>query len=129
MTNESGFILVRSADVRKKVRECMPAGMTFTAVWMHDASFRLPDSAAGIEESAFEGDAGIRTVDAKNCGNIGGSAFADCRALSEIRLPRNCAIAPDAFANCGTFYVFAPADGTTETFCASREFMIFVEIR
>ena len=104
------------------------ANITMTAVWMHDAGFSLPDRIDRIEESAFEEDASIIVVDAKNCRTIGAKAFAYCSRLSEIHLPADCTIDGTAFEGSGTVYVFAPAGGTTEAFCAVRNYLIFVAI-
>ena len=95
---------------------------------MHIAAFSLPDAIAEIEESAFEGNTAMTVVDAKNCQSIGANAFAGCENLSEIHLGKNCTIASDAFADSGTLYVFAPAGGTTESFCSSRPNILFVSI-
>ena len=110
-------------------REITVTGNTIvTAIWMHTASFTLPAGTTAIEESAFAGDTAITLVDAKNCAHIGANAFEDCLNLSEIRLPGNCTIDGSAFIGCGTVYVFAPAGGTTQTFCGTRPYLIFVAV-
>ena len=89
--------------------------------------FTLPAALKTIEESAFEGVAGLTVVDASTCASIGKGAFKDS-GLQQIRLPKDCAIDADAFAGCGTVYVFAPAGGTTEAFCDSHDGVAFVDV-
>ena len=79
------------------------------------ADFILPR--AEIEESAFENDTLISIVDAGSCVSIGKNAFVGCTGLKQIRLPANCSIDPDAFAGCGTVYLYAPPGGKTEEDC------------
>lgn len=89
--------------------------------------FTLPAALKTIEESAFEGVAGLTVVDASTCASIGKGAFKDS-GLQQIRLPKDCAIDADAFAGCVTVYVFAPAGGTTEAFCDSHDGVAFVDV-
>ncbi len=109
----------------------MPASdVTVSAVFyppfIH-ADFTLPSALAAIEESAFEGLAGMTAVFVPDtCASIGKDAFKDCANLTQIRLPKNCAIDPAAFGD-QTIYVYAPAGGTTEAYCGSHENLIFVE--
>ena len=72
-----------------------------------------------------EGHAGF--VDARSVTSIGKWAFKDTE-LTQIRLPANCSIDADAFTGCGTVYVFAPAGGATEEFCANHNGVIFVKL-
>ena len=111
----------------------MPAGnVTVTAAFKQLPSafgtpnFTLPAACTAIEESAFEGLTLIKVVDASHCASIGKNAFKGCTNLNQIRLPKNCAIDANAFSGCGTIYVYAPAGGTTETYCGSHENLIFV---
>ena len=87
--------------------------------------FTLPAALTTIEESAFEGVAGMRIVDASNCSSIGKDAFKDCTNLMQIKLPANCEIDPVAFDH--EVYVFAPDDGLTKQCCDAQSNLIFVE--
>lgn len=87
--------------------------------------FTLPANLQTIEANAFEG-AKMTIVDAHTCTEIGAEAFKSCTALRQIKLPKDCTIAADAFAGCGTVYVFAPAGGTTESWCRNRTGIVFV---
>lgn len=86
--------------------------------------FYLPT--ADIGESAFEDDPAITTVDASQCPSVGKDAFKGCGNLTQISLPLNCDIDVHAFDDCGTVFVFAPADGTTQAFCEDIENCVFV---
>ena len=90
------------------------------------AAFTLPTGLRKIEESAFEGMTAMTVVDAGHCTAVGKWAFRGCTGLTELRLPKNCTIAPDAFTGCGTVYIFAPAGGKTEAYCAAHENCVFV---
>ena len=79
------------------------------------ADLTLPDGPVTIAESAFENDVRITSVDAHTCTAIGANAFKGCIRLTKIRLPKNCTIADSAFDNTALETIFAPADGTTET--------------
>ena len=58
---------------------------------------------------------------------IGRRAFYGCFRLSAIRLPKDCDIHDEAFKGCNTVYVFAPAGGSTEAYCAAHENCVFVK--
>ena len=88
--------------------------------------FTLPEGLTTIEESAFEGDTLITVVDAGNCTSIGAYAFKGCTNLTQILLDKDCDIDNTAFSDCGTVFVFAQANGKTETFCDTREGIEFV---
>lgn len=92
-----------------------------------DPDFTMPAALKTIEESAFEGMPLLHVVDAGSVTAIGQGAFKDS-GLQQIRLPKDCAIDADAFAGCGTVYVFAPAGGTTEAFCNSHSDVTFVDV-
>ena len=92
-----------------------------------DPDFTMPAALKTIEESAFEGMPLLHVVDAGSVTAIGQGAFKDS-GLQQIRLPKDCAIDADAFAGCGTVYVFAPAGGTTEAFCAGHDGVTFVDV-
>ena len=68
----------------------------------------------------------MTSVDAGNCATIGKWAFKDCTGLNLIHLPKNCTIDATAFSGCGRVYVFAPAGGSTETFCGTQENCVFM---
>ena len=87
--------------------------------------FTLPAGTTTIEASAFEGVEEMTVMDAHTCTFIGKDAFKDCTELKQIKLPKDCAIHDAAFDD-QKIYVFAPAGGTTEAYCASRENLIFV---
>ena len=111
----------------------MPRGnVTVTATFIPvfgPASFTLPASIKTIEESAFEGNTAIGIVYVPDtCTAIGANAFKDCTGLTQIRLPKNCTINGTAFTGCtGLIAVFAPAGGTTETWCASHNITFVAE--
>ena len=88
--------------------------------------FSLPAGVGIIEESAFEGVAGMTVVDAGSCTSIGKDAFRGCVNLTQIRLPAGCEIDPAAFDH--EVYVFAPADGLTKQCCDAQSNLILVEI-
>ena len=67
----------------------------------------------------------IKAVETSRCISIGKNAFKGCTNLTQIRLPKNCAIDANAFGS-QTIYVYAPAGGTTETYCKAHENLIFV---
>ncbi len=92
-----------------------------------DPDFTMPAALKTIEEGAFEGMPLLHVVDAGGVTAIGKGAFKDS-GLQQIRLPKDCAIDADAFAGCGTVYVFAPAGGTTEAFCDSHDGVTFVDV-
>ncbi len=87
--------------------------------------FILPSQLSEIEQSAFEGLTTMSAVDAKNCVSIGSRAFKGS-GLTRIKLPKDCSIDDDAFEDCGKVYVFAPAGGSTEAYCAGKTGMVFV---
>ena len=107
----------------------MPAGdVTVTATFkpiFATPDFTMPAALRSIEESAFEGMTLMHVVDAGSVSSVGKWAFKDT-GLTQIKLPQNCFIDADAFTGCGTVYVFAPAGGTTESWCRSRTGIVFV---
>jgi hypothetical protein len=60
------------------------------------------------------------------CTAIGAGAFKDCAKLTQIRLPKNCELDDTIFDGCGKVYVFAPAGGTTESWCEGKDNIVFV---
>ena len=68
----------------------------------------------------------MTAVDAGGVTSIGANTFKNCTALTRIRLSGNCTIDATAFDGCGTVYIFAPAGGSTETFCDRQEYCVFV---
>jgi len=107
----------------------MPAGdVTVTATFkpiFATPDFTMPAALRSIEESAFEGMTLMHVVDAGSVSSVGKWAFKDT-GLTQIKLPQNCFIDADAFTGCGTVYVFAPAGGTTESWCRNRTGIVFV---
>ena len=65
---------------------------------------------------AFEGVTGMTVVDAGGYTVIGRWAFRGS-GITQIRLPAECDINDEAFADCGRVFVFAPAGGSTEQYC------------
>lgn len=116
-----------TGDEADKWRFEMPDhNVTVTAVFERafgTPDFTLPEGLTTIEESAFEGVAGMTIVDASNCSSIGKDAFKDCTNLMQIRLPKDCEIDPAAFDH--PVYVFAPDLGTTKQCCDEQENLIF----
>ncbi len=108
----------------------MPAGnVTVSALIapvFGPAAFTLPAALNVIEESAFEGMTAMTVVDAGHCTAVGKWAFKGCTGLTELKLPKNCTINPDAFTGCSLVYIFAPAGGSTEAYCAAHENCVFV---
>lgn len=91
-----------------------------------EAAFTLPSSLTELGESAFEGMTAMTAVDAGHCTVIGRWAFRNCTGLNRIRLPGTCTIDADAFAGCGTVYIFAQPGGSTEAYCDAHENCVFV---
>lgn len=92
------------------------------------ATFTLPASTGTVGESAFEGDTSVTIVDAQRCTALGANAFKGCTSLTQIRLPKNCSIDATAFTGCtGLSGIFAPAGGTTETWCKNNGVAFFAE--
>ena len=88
--------------------------------------FVLPDFIQIIEDNAFEGAKMSAVYVPDGCEAIGAEAFKNCTSLTQIRLPRFCDIDSSAFTGCGTLYVFAPAGGTTESWCQNRAGIVFI---
>ena len=138
ITPERGYklekLLMGDVDVTGQVSEntydcSMPAhDVTVTATFkpiFATPDFTMPAALRSIEESAFEGMTLMHVVDAGSVSSVGKWAFKDT-GLTQIKLPQNCFIDADAFTGCGTVYVFAPAGGTTESWCRSRTGIVFV---
>jgi len=86
--------------------------------------FTMPAELAEIMESAFEGLGNMKVVDAHGCAAIGRDAFKDT-GLARIRLPKDCDIDAEAFGE-QRIYVFAPAGGTTQAYCAGHDNLVFI---
>lgn len=97
------------------------------ALGFGDPDFTLPAHVDAIEDNAFEGDALMTVVDARNCKSVGAEAFKDCEALTQIRLSGECVIDQTAFDGCDTVFVFAPSGGAAEASCAENDHCVFVE--
>ena len=89
--------------------------------------FTLPASLKAIGPNAFEG-LGMHIVYVPDgCTAIGAQAFRACTELSQIRLPKDCRIDDSVFDACTLpLQVFAPAGGTTETWCSGRSDVLFI---
>ena len=83
------------------------------------ADFTLPAALTRLGEEAFAG-AAMKIVYVPNgCTSIGANAFRNCTGLTQIRLPKNCAISDTAFTGFTSLIaVYAPAGGTTDAWCA-----------
>ena len=90
-----------------------------------DPDFAMPEDLAVVEESAFEGVTSVTVVDAHSCASIGQDAFKGT-GLKKIRLPKDCAISDAAFDEDGLVYIFAPSGGTTQSYCAERDNLVFI---
>ena len=85
------------------------------------------DLIIAIAESAFEDcDKIVSIAIPEDVTSIGGYAFKGCTGLTQIRLAGNCRIDPAAFEQDQVIYVFAPANGLTQTFCNGDNNRIFV---
>jgi len=100
------------------------SALTILAREFGTPDFTMPGELAEIMESAFEGLGNMKVVDAHGCAAIGKDAFKDT-GLARIRLPKDCEIDPEAFGN-RKIYVFAPAGGTTEAYCAGHDNLVFI---
>ncbi len=93
-----------------------------------DADFRLPSALTTIGANAFERAAMTVAEVHDNCTSIGAEAFKDCESLTKIRIPAGVtSIAPTAFENCGTVYVYGTAGSKAQEYCRGRENCVFVE--
>ena len=93
-----------------------------------EPDFNLPAETATIEESAFKGAAMTVVYVPDTCTSVGADAFKDCAELTQIRLPKDCAIGDGAFSGCASLIaVYAPADGTTQAWCAQAEILFIAE--
>ena len=82
--------------------------------------FVLPANLVSVEANAFEG-ADMTTVYIPDtCTSLGAEAFKSCGKLTQIRLPKDCAIGDGAFDGCTGLTVFAPAGGTTQSWCGQE---------
>ena len=97
-----------------------------TAPVYDEPDFTLPGAIRTIEDNAFEGGAMSIVYIPDPCTAIGAGAFKDCAKLTQIRLPKNCEIGDGVFDGCGKVYVFAPAGGTTESWCQGKDNIVFI---
>ena len=76
-----------------------------------------------IGDGALAGKPGLYSVSvSEGITAIGENAFRNCTGLTQIRLPKNCAISGTAFSGCTALLaVYAPAGGTTEAWCAQAK--------
>ena len=93
-----------------------------------DADFRIPANVTSIGANAFEGVVMAAVNISDKCTSIGAEAFKDCKDLVKIRIPASVeSIAPTAFENCGTVYVYGTAGSKAQEYCRGRENCVFVE--
>ena len=109
------------------------------------AAFRVPESLTVIPESAFENIGAATVYVPDTCTEIQAKAFKDCGQLRQIRLPKDCVIALDAFDGCrkdpnslgwddenerwedcsDLLTIFAPAGGTTQAWAEETAGILF----
>ncbi len=86
-----------------------------------EPDFRLPAKTRTVGNNAFEGLKMSVVYVPDTCSSIGAQAFRNCTNLTQIRLPKNCTIDSTAFSGCSALScIFAPAGGTTETWCQNN---------
>ena len=93
-----------------------------------EPDFTLPGAIKTIEANAFEGGAMRIVYVPDSCTAIGAGSFKDCANLTQIRIPKNCELDDTIFDGCGKVYVFAPAGGTTESWCRGKDNIVFVSM-
>ena len=98
--------------------------LTILARELGTPDFTMPEQLTEIGESAFEGLTSMKVVDAQDCAAIGKDAFKNS-GPERIRLPKDCEIDAEAFGG-RKVYVFAPAGGTTEAYCAGHSNLEFI---
>ena len=109
----------------------MPAeNLTVKAVYVSEygtPDFTLPAFLKTVEENAFEGASMTVVYVPDTCTSVGKEAFKNCENLTQIRLPKNCAINEHAFDGCTALTaIYAPAGGTTEQWCKDNPAIPFV---
>ena len=110
---------VRAIAMKEKMMNSPVSEATYKIIpAFGPVSFTLPEDTTVLEESAFEGVTGMTVVDASRCRKIGRWVFRGS-GIIQIRLPAECDINDEAFADCGRVLVFAPAGGSTEQYCRS----------
>ena len=94
-----------------------------------DPDYILPDDLTVIEEYAFENTPVSVVYIPDNCTSIGAWSFIHCENLTQIRIPANCLIHDDAFAECyQTIYIFGYHNSPAEAYCTAHENCVFVAI-
>ena len=129
-----GKFLMPTSDVAVTGKFLVPpSDVTVTGVFSlfpdyGPAALTTPADLTAIKDRAFADDKAITIVDASNCTSIGPNAFKGCSNFSQIRLPKDCSIDPEAFNDCGTVFVFAPDGGVTKTSSVQIENCVFVPV-
>jgi len=92
-----------------------------------EADFVLPSNVEIIEQDAFKEAAMEVVVIPSGCRMIGANAFANCRRLTQIRIPDTVETIEDsAFDGCGTVFVFGTSGSVAEEYCEDHTGCIFV---
>ena len=109
----------------------MPAtGVTIDALFapaFGTPDFTLPGSLKAIEAEAFENASMTALIIPASCASIGDRAFRDCRFLTQIRIPADCALGEDVFDGCTLVYVYGVAGSPAEDYCLRHGNCVFVE--
>ena len=125
---QGGATIAVSAERGQDLYQYRKVQFLAAAPSYHRPDFLLPKSIRTIGANAFEGGAMKVVYISDNCTAIGAGAFKNCANLTQIRLPRDCAINDTAFDGCGTVCVFAAVGGTTESWCQGKDNIIFVRL-
>lgn len=106
-----------------------PAGavVDFYGLWEAYDLF-LPLNVHYVMAGAFEGCAAAKIYVPKDCWVIQAKAFANCKNLTKIRLPKNCEIDASAFEGCAKLSVIqAPAGGTVQQWAEDNGYAFVAE--
>ena len=88
--------------------------------------FTLPAAITAIDESAFEGIAASVVDLPTACESIGKWAFRNCKNLTQIRIPENCAVGTDAFLGCTDVTIFGKSGSSAEAYANAHDNCTFV---
>ena len=108
---QDGWIYYYEGDGWEVQGKVVPIGVDlhFYAVWDPDVEegeigqsgeLILPAQVKEIKASAFESAAAASVFIPDGCETIGENAFRSCKALTRLRLPKDCNIADNAFEGC-----------------------------
>ena len=86
----------------------------------------IPADTETIQTSAFEGIAAVSVEIPEKCTFIGDYAFKNCANLTGIRIPENCLLGTDVFAECPKVYVFDKSGSDAERYCSEHANCVFV---